>query len=123
MRNIRIIGLSFAVTILTMLLPVIGLQAADEQVIQKESANGTRNLRPFTVKDHWEVRWENKGSMLTITAYREDAPADDPLAKMPVVVGMATQAGSGASYQPKGGRYYLAVGGTGAWTVTVVQLP
>ena len=30
--------------------------AADEQIIQQVSANGTRNLRPFTVKDGWEIR-------------------------------------------------------------------
>jgi hypothetical protein len=90
--------------------------AGDGQVIQQVSANGERNLRPFTVKDKWELQWDSKGSMLAITVYKADGTLFDvgPMQKGP---------GNGSSYQPKGGNYYLKVSGSGDWTVTVVQLP
>jgi endonuclease YncB( thermonuclease family) len=85
-------------------------------VIQKVSANGQRNLRPFVVRDKWEIQWDSKGSVLSITIYTANGKIVD-LA--------ATQKGpgSGSSYQAVGGEYYLQVNGTGEWTVTVVQLP
>jgi len=90
--------------------------AEDGQVIQQISANGQRNLRHFTVKDKWEIQWDSKGSLLTITIYKADGKMFDsgPMQQGP---------GRGSSYQPKGGEYYLGVQGTGEWTVTVVQLP
>ena len=86
------------------------------QVIQQVSANGQRNLRPFTVKDKWEIQWDSKSTMLSITIFEADGKLSDtgPMQQGP---------GSGSSYQPKGGNYYLQVSGTGEWTVTVVQLP
>lgn len=92
------------------------LFADDEQLVQRLSANGSRNMRPFTVEDRWEVRWENKGSMLNVTIYTADGK---PFASG----GMATAPGSGQSFQPKGGSYYFSVSGSGEWMITVVQLP
>ncbi len=92
------------------------LLAADEQIIQQVSANGTRNLRPFTVKNGWEIRWDNKGRVLTISVRHRDG-------KLAAIGGAATAPGRGSSYQPRGGTYYLAVDGMGDWTVTVIQLP
>jgi hypothetical protein len=94
----------------------LGTSAGDGQVIQQVSANGQRNLRPFTVKDKWELQWDSKGSMLAITVYKADGTLFD-------VGPMQNKPGSGSSYQPKGGNYYLQVSGSGEWTVTVVQLP
>jgi hypothetical protein len=90
--------------------------AGDGQVIQQVSASGQRNLRPFTVKDKWEIQWDSKGSLLGITIYKTDGNLFDPgpMQKGP---------GSGSSYQRKGGDYYLGINGAGEWTVTVVQLP
>jgi micrococcal nuclease len=90
--------------------------ASDQEVIQKLSGNGQRNLRPFVVKDKWEIQWDSKGSSLSITIYTADG-------KMLDVAATQKGAGSGSSYQPKAGEYYLQVTGTGEWTVTVVQLP
>ena len=108
--------LSPAVAILWLAIATPMLYPAEEQVLQQVSANGSRNLRPFTAKDHWEIRWDNKGSFLSISVRNSEG--------RPVSGGGSQQgAGSGESYQPKGGTYYLDVTGTGEWTVTVVQLP
>lgn len=92
------------------------LGAADEQVLQQVSANGQRNLRPFTAKDKWEIQWDAKGTLLTITIFSADG-------KLSSVAATQDGPGSGSSYQAKGGEYYLQVTGTGEWTITVVQLP
>jgi hypothetical protein len=70
--------------------------AGDGQVIQQVSANGQRNLRPFTVTDKGELQWDSKGSILAITVYKADGTLFDvgPMQKGP---------GSGSSYQPRAG--------------------
>jgi len=118
-RSIGMIKLFFwAIWVLLGVIPVNAppSAAADEGVIQKFSANGQRNLRPFIVKDKWEIQWDSKGSFLSITIYTADG-------RMLDVAATHKGSGSGSSYQPKGGEYYLQVSGTGDWTVTVVQLP
>ena len=90
--------------------------AADGNVVQQVSANGQRNLRPFTIKDKWEIQWDSKSSLLNITIFTSDGKIFDPGP-------MQQGPGKGSSFQPKGGDYYLGVSGTGEWTVTVVQLP
>lgn len=90
--------------------------AADEPVVFSLAANGSRNTRPFTVKDRWEIRWENKGSLLTVSVHTVEG-------KSVAGGGMTNAPGSGQSFQPKGGTYYLDVAGTGDWSVSVVQLP
>lgn len=87
-----------------------------EDIIAKESASGSRNLRPFTVKDGWEVRWESS-DQLYIFLHDQQGNTLGKAASQP-------KAGSGQSYQPKGGTYFLSVvASTSAWTITVVQLP
>jgi hypothetical protein len=36
-----------------------------------------RNLRPFTAKDKWEIQWDSKGSVLSITIYIADGKLVD----------------------------------------------
>jgi len=105
-------------TLLILLFVLLGSPgwSADEQIVQEVSGNGARNLRPFTVKDNWEIRWENKGTMITIAIRYADG-------KMAAMGGNAEKPGRGSSYQPKGGTYFLEVTGTEDWTVQVVQLP
>jgi len=113
LRNI--VACSLVVFSLVVISPLL-TGADNEQVIQQVSANGQRNLRPFAVKNKWEIQWDSKGTLLTITVFDADGE----------IIGIAaTQqgAGKGSSYQAKGGNYYLQVNGTGEWTVTVVQLP
>ena len=92
------------------------LLAETGAVLQEVSANGQRNLRPFTVKDKWEIQWDSKGTLLTITLFTADG-------KTSSIAASQDGPGSGSSYQPKGGEYFLQVTGTGAWTIKMVQLP
>lgn len=87
-----------------------------EEVILKEAANGTRNLRPFTVKDGWELRWDATGDHFSAWIFSQNGDPVDSLAKQ-------RKPGSGSSYYPKGGTYHLRINAVGDWTVTVVQLP
>ena len=97
------------------------LGAESETTVVEGSGNGTRNTRPFTVKDHWEIRWSAIESTLIITVYRAD-PKNEREA---IGVESASQLkpGTGSSYFDAGGRYYLKIASTGDWTITVVQLP
>ncbi len=112
-RRWSVLGLAACIWIAVSPVPVV---AAEGQVIQQVSANGMRNLRPFTVKDRWEIQWESKGTLLTITIYKPDGTGGD-------IAAMQNGPGRGSSYLPKGGEYYLQVSGVGEWTVTVMQLP
>lgn len=103
---------------LLLLVPGGLVLAADEQVVFTQSANGTRNTRPFTVADRWELRWDVKGPKLTIYLYTSDG---DPRGLLPIVT--QDKPGASSSYYPKAGSYYLKVIADGDWTVSVVQLP
>lgn len=92
--------------------------AANEQIVFTHSANGTRNTRPFTVTDRWELRWDTKGEKLAIFLFTADGESQGML---PMVT--QNKPGSDSSYYPKAGSYYLKVVTDGDWTVTVVQLP
>jgi hypothetical protein len=106
------------VVILSIFLASMAFAAAEE-VIQQVSANGSRNLPPFTVKDGWEVRWDFTGSDSGITIFIHDVSSGNPIE----IAASQTKAGSGSSYQAKGGKYYLKVTAVGDWTISVVQLP
>lgn len=92
--------------------------SADEQAVFTQSANGTRNTRPFTVKDRWELQWETKGEKLAIFLFTSDG---EPRGMLPIVT--QDKPGSDRSYYPKGGAYYLKIVTNSDWTITVVQLP
>jgi hypothetical protein len=94
---------------------------SEEATILTLSANGTRNTRPFTVKDHWEIRWTIPDGMLAVTVYRSN-PKND-LERIPVASGSQMKPGPGATYVETGGQYYLNIVSPGDWTITVVQLP
>jgi len=103
--------------LMTALLLVIPSFAADEsggQIILKESANCSRNLRPFKVKDKWEVRWD---SSKDITVWLNDEKGQ-PLERL-----ASSKAGSGSTFHPTGGSYFLKIISSGDWTITVIQLP
>ena len=111
----KFVSLCLAVCLLCVATPM-ALFAETGAVLQEVSANGQRNLRPFTVKDKWEIQWDSKGTLLTITLFTADG-------KISSIAASQDGPGSGSSYQPKGGEYFLQVTGTGAWTIKVVQLP
>ncbi len=89
--------------------------AAEEQLIQELTANGSRTTRPFTVNDGWEVRWTatNDFSFFLLDAQGQQLEA----------LGNSTGDAAGATYHAKGGTYSLKIVSNAHWTVTVVQLP
>ncbi|MGC4098635.1 MAG: hypothetical protein QM706_16100 [Nitrospira sp.] len=89
--------------------------AADEQIIQELTANGSRTTRPFTVKDGWEVRWTttNDLSLFLLDAQGQQLEA----------LGHSIGDAGGATYHAKGGTYSLKILSHAHWTITVVQLP
>jgi hypothetical protein len=94
------------------------LQAVDERTIQETSANGTRNTRPFTVQDRWELQWDAKGESFLVMLFTDTGERQGLL---PIV--RQEGPGKGESFYPKGGSYYLKILAKGDWTVRVVQLP
>ncbi len=88
--------------------------SSNDTTIQIFSGSGGRNTRPFTVKDSWEIQWDATGDIFQITLYRSDG-------EMEGIAANQMGAGKGASYQPKGGQYYLGVNSIGNWTIKIVQ--
>lgn len=107
---------------LPLIMCAISAATAEEQIVQKLSANGSRSLRPFEVKPHWEIRWDSKQGIV-VAVMRVDADPKDPIAKLPVASGSQMTPGSGSTYVEPGGHYYLQITSMGDWTITVVQLP
>ncbi len=93
------------------------LVTADDsgKIILKESANGSRSLRPFTIQDKWEVRWDST-DVIFIYLRTEKGEKITTLAS-------SLKAGSGHTFYPKGGMYFLEINSGADWTITVIQLP
>jgi hypothetical protein len=87
---------------------------AQDVVVQTFSGSGGLNTRPFTVKDGWEIQWDAKGEIFQL--YLNNSAGD-----MEGVPANQQGAGKGASYQAKGGNYYLQVNALGTWTIKIIQ--
>lgn len=105
-------------TLCSWILLAVTAFAAEEQIIQQFTGNGTRSTRPFTVQDRWELRWDARGTSLQIYEVKPDG---EPISLAPAA--SQTKPGSGSSYRPKGNTLYLRILSDGDWTITVVQLP
>jgi len=90
--------------------------SADEQIVISQSANGSRSTRPFTVHDRWEIRWDAKADHFSVTLFSATGDILDSLASQ-------RKPGTGSTFYPKGGAYFLKVISGGDWTISVVQLP
>jgi hypothetical protein len=90
--------------------------STQDTVIQTFSGSGGRNTRPFTVKDNWEIQWDTRGDLFQLFLYRVNGESEGIPANQ-------QGTGKGASYEPKGGQYYLKVNATtGNWTIKIVQI-
>lgn len=98
-----------------LIIAVLTEMAVAEEIIQQTSANGTRNLRPFTVSDSWEIQWDSKAGIYI--------GIHNPDGKLVAEGGSSLKSGQGSSYHPRGGTYYLEVTSMDDWTITVAQLP
>ncbi|KIX14676.1 glycerol-3-phosphate dehydrogenase/oxidase [Dethiosulfatarculus sandiegensis] len=89
--------------------------ALAQEVIQSFSGNGSKNTRPFTVQDGWEIQWDARGAIFQVFLHNANG-------EMVGVPANQQGAGKGASYQAKGGKYYLMVNAVGPWKVKLVNL-
>ncbi len=101
---------------LLLALAALPFTAAGESPVVTAEGSGGRTLRPFTVADQWELQWNARGGMFQAYLF------DDANGEMVGIIANQLKDGPGASYQRKGGRYYLQINALGDWTVTVVQL-
>lgn len=80
------------------------------------TGSGGANTRPFETDGPWELQWSSDGDIFQVFLHTGDGDLVDVAANQ-------SGPGPGASYQPRGGRYYLQVNALGPWTVRVVPLP
>jgi hypothetical protein len=85
------------------------------RVVLKKSANGSRTLRPFTVQDGWEARWESTADISLYLLNEKGDPIES--------LASTKKAGNGSTYHQKGGRHSIKIISLGEWTVSVVQVP
>ena len=107
----RVIGVGVS---LALLILAAG-EAVANATIRELSGSGTRNTRPFQPQGPWEVKWNAKGEIFQVFVYT--ASGD--------LVGVAANqqgAGTGASYQPIGGNYYIQINALGSWSIEIVAV-
>jgi len=83
-------------------------------VVERYSGSGTKNTRPFTVSNSWEVSWNASGSVFQIYLYSAGGSMEGVLANQ-------QGPGEGSSYQPTPGKYYLKVNAVGDWSVEITE--
>ena len=93
----------------------VGCVIAQDTAVQTLSGTGKKNTRPFTVQNGWEIQWDARGDIFGLCLFR----ADGEIESLPA---FQTKPGKGASYQAKGGTYYLEVNAAGDWTIKIVQV-
>jgi len=88
-----------------------------QPIVTFKGFSGIQNTRPFTISSPWELVWRTRGTenskAMTIGIYTLDGKISDYA---------GNESGSGRSYQPKGGTFYLNIYGTGDWEVSVVPI-
>ncbi|MDR9367238.1 MAG: hypothetical protein RI575_18025 [Balneolaceae bacterium] len=88
---------------------------SSDKYIAKFSGNGGKNTRPFSPNGAWEIKWDAKGDLFQLYLYSEDGD----------LIGVPANqqgAGTGTSYQPKSGSYYLQVNALGEWEIEIVPV-
>jgi hypothetical protein len=101
-----------------MLATSIGAAHAEERTVLELSGTGLKNTRPFTVSDGWELQYTaypTDAIYFIVVLNAEDGSLVDGLANQ-------TEAGSGSSYQAKGGTFTLSINAAGRWHIKIVQV-
>jgi PAN domain len=99
--------------------PVTQSQAVGEDVtvlIAEYSGTGMQTTRPFTVDGPWEVQWSSD-EFIQIFLSKADKEEH-----FPNIIANQIESGSGSSYQPQGGSYYLKISAMGKWHIKVVTI-
>ena len=87
----------------------------DVEFIASFDGSGGKNTRPFTVPSGWEIQWDANGDLFQLFLYNTEGE----------IVGVPANqkgAGTGNSYQAKGGEYYLQVNALGDWTINIADV-
>jgi hypothetical protein len=113
---IRLLLISSLLGLLVTFPATVTYSEQDEsKAVLRESAEGSRTLRPFTVQDGWELRWESSAGLSLFLLNEKGDPIDS--------LASTRKAGTGSTYHQKGGRYSIKVVTLGEWTISVVALP
>jgi hypothetical protein len=96
-------------------LASLPIAASQDAVVQQYAGNGTQNTRPFAVTQGWEIQWDTSGDIFQLYLHTASGDLVDVAANQ-------MGSGSGASYFPKPGTYYLQVNAIGPWALRVVNL-
>ena len=89
-------------------------QGVGDVVVAEFSGKGMNTTRPFTVDGSWEVQWSSDDFIQIFLEKAEGGLGD--------LVANEAETGSGSSYQPRGGSYYLKVNALGNWRIKVVAM-
>jgi hypothetical protein len=98
------------------LLCVLAPTVAADTVVHTLNGSGGRTTRPFVVGDEWELQWEARGGLFQAFLY------DGGNGELVGIIANQPKDGPGATYQRKGGRYYLQINALGDWNLRVVQI-
>lgn len=79
------------------------------------SGSGAQNTRPFTRSGPWEIQWRAEGDLFQLFLHDENGSLEG-------VPSNQMGAGTGSSYQPRGGTYYLQVNALGNWEMDIVDV-
>ena len=90
-------------------------QEYNSNLIAKYSGNGMKTTRPFKTDGSWEVQWDASGQVFQIYLY-------DKSGEMVGILANQQGSGTGSSYQPKEGEYYLKVNAMGSWNIKIVNI-
>jgi len=98
--------------------PIFGAEQIQykEKEAVKFSGTGSMTTRPFRVSGEWELQWE-ADSVFTVNLYKKGENETFKLSFVSVDDG-----GSGQSYSPMAGEFYLGITALGLWSATIVEL-
>ena len=88
---------------------------AEDVLVAEYSGKGYQVMRPFTVQGPWEVQWTSDGGAFAVYVADESDSTGDLIANQ-------SGGGSGSSYRPEGGSYYLKIEGSGQWQIKIVAI-
>lgn len=94
--------------------------AAQENPVAELVGQGTTNSRPFVVEGPWEIQW-TAAAYFSVTVFEVPAAGAEPVYVQRAV--LDEDGGTGASYMPTAGRFYLEIRSAADWTINIVAVP
>lgn len=108
-------ALAIAAAAATMAAPSL----AQDRLIVEFEGQGTLNTRPFVVEAPWEIQW-TADERISVYLYSVPEPGAEPRTEgVPL---SDPDGGTGASYIPVPGRYYMEISTRGTWALRIVEV-